>query len=60
MEVAPGLNSPVHIPGHCVNGTWSDCHDTHGTNPALALLGTRTVGLLHLKLSPALLFDVRN
>ena len=60
VEVAPGLNPAVDIPGHGVNHPWLYENHTNWTDPGLSLFGVRAHGLLDLKLSPTLLLDMRD
>jgi len=58
VEMASGLNSSVNVPGDRMEGSWSDCYNTDRANPTFALFRTGAVGLLHLKLTTALVLKM--
>ena len=60
VEMAPGLYTPVDVPGDSVDNSWFNHDNAHRAYPGLALLGIAAHGLLNLKLSPTLLLRVRD
>lgn len=59
MEVAPGLNSAVDIPGNRVLHPGFDTYYAHRANPNLASLSILPAGLLNLELDASLYLGVR-
>jgi hypothetical protein len=59
VEVSPGLNSAVDIPGNRVLNPGFDANHANRANPNLASLGILPVGLLNLELNTSLNLGVR-
>ena len=59
VKVPSGLNSAMSVPCHRVIQPRLNCDYTDRTEPALALLGVSSIGLLNRKLHAALYNSVR-